>query len=235
MPRDPTIRFGVRDTEGRESAVWRLWVVAQKSEVYIAGRRLGGEIKVSLHASGDWRVAFADPRSPLIPEGDDRIIHRWGRPAEIAPGWARGFEIGIPGSEVTDPAPDADHHPDTAWEPAAGSGRATNFDVFFARGDAADLTNGWPGRDAMGTRLLFAAPMANGETVVLLVHEGEMPISVREGFAQYLPAMREDLANAGEGDGGLIRAFMIGTVDADGTPFFLDVRDPRDINWPTKS
>jgi hypothetical protein len=176
-----------------------------------------------------------DPQSPLIPEGAGRIIHRWTRPAEIAPGWTRGFEIGIPGSEVMDPVGDANHHPDTVWEPAAAPGRATNFDVFFARGEAADLAGGWPGRDAMGTRLLFAAPMSNDDTVVLLVHGGPMPISVRDGFAQHLPAMREalDAPRGAESDPGSIRGFMIGTVDADGTPFFLDIRDPRQIDWPT--
>jgi hypothetical protein len=118
------------------------------------------------------------------------------------------------------------------WEPAAPPGRATNFDVFLARGAAADLSDGWPGRDALSTRSLFTAPMSNGDTVVLLVHEGEMPASVRNGFAQHLPAMQEALAASSEaGQPGAVRGFLIGTVDADSTPFFLDIRDPREIDW----
>jgi hypothetical protein len=51
-------RFGVGSADGPRSAVWRLWTGKGTSDVYVAARTLGGNLKVSLHESGVWRYAF---------------------------------------------------------------------------------------------------------------------------------------------------------------------------------
>jgi hypothetical protein len=205
--------------------VWRLWLVPSKNDVYIAARNAAAAFKVSLHQSGRWRVGFTNPDDPLIPKGRDRAVHKWHRPPELAPGMTRAFEIGIPATEIALLPDAAKHHPDTVWFEPPPKDQAMNFDVFLARPDV-DLSEGWPGRDSMGTQLIFDSRMSNGEHVFVVVHAGPMVPSVRDAFARHLPAMREGLGD-GEPPLGTIRGFLLGTVDEDGTPFFLDLRDPR--------
>jgi hypothetical protein len=106
-------------------------------------------------------------------------------------------------------------------------GEAANFDVFLASPDF-DLSEEWPGRNAMDTQLIFDTHLSNGDQVFVLMHTAPMPPAIRDAFAQHLLTMCEGLDEGG-GDPvlGAIRGFLLGTVDEDGTPFFLDLRDPR--------
>lgn len=160
-----------------------------RNDVYVAARNLAGAFKVSLHESGRWRVAFTNPENPLIPEGQDRAVYKWQRPDELAHGVTRAFEIGIPATEVAVPPEPIKHHAETLWFAPPPKGEAANFDVFLAS-PGFDLSEGWPGRDAMNARLIFDTQMSNGHQVFVLMHTAPMPQAIRDAFAQHLPTMR---------------------------------------------
>ena len=95
--KDGALRFAVGSADGPRSDVWRVWAGTDGS-VYIAQRSLAGQFKVSLHPSGDWRVAFTRledaQRLANLPKGE-RVFHRL-TPAPGHPGTRRGFTILIP-------------------------------------------------------------------------------------------------------------------------------------------
>jgi hypothetical protein len=91
MPREE-LRFGIAAVGGFRAATWKLWTEGadEKVELYLACRALGGHLKTSLHASGKWRTAytpgtFESAVKDLLPEGSDRVLVRWPRPAPMLP------------------------------------------------------------------------------------------------------------------------------------------------------
>jgi hypothetical protein len=95
------VRFAV-GTPGKRSSVWRLW--NHGDEVYVGVRDIAGHHKASLHRSGDWHEAFSrehteGPRS-LVPPGRDRVLEKWRRPREFAPGLPRGEAVWVIANDV---------------------------------------------------------------------------------------------------------------------------------------
>jgi hypothetical protein len=72
------LRFAVGTPEGASSNSWRAWV--QGMDIYVSCRDNFREFKVSLHASGVWRVAFTETavesKPTLQTPNGDRVIHR---------------------------------------------------------------------------------------------------------------------------------------------------------------
>ena len=73
------LRFAVGSPENIQSFVWRVWV--QGDDVYIGARNALQVFKVSLHASGIWRIAFVKELKKED-SNSDRVIVRWNKPAE---------------------------------------------------------------------------------------------------------------------------------------------------------
>ncbi len=89
-----TIRFAVGPPHEARSSIWRLWV--QGNETYLSTRGLASTLKLSLHQSGKWRLAWTSD-SELFAQGtNDRVEQRWERPPEFYPGWVHGPTIIIP-------------------------------------------------------------------------------------------------------------------------------------------
>src|SRR5688572_17554221 len=140
-----TFRFAVGEPDGARSVVWRVWTNPSRNDIYIAARHLGGVYKVSLHGSGKWRIAFEGPRSPFIPEGGDRATTKWNRPADLAPGWTRGFSVAVPASEVVEgKAVVADPHK-LYWAPKPAGEAAVEFHLFLSPPQVTGVAD-WPGR-----------------------------------------------------------------------------------------
>lgn len=85
LPRTPLpqqqspVRFAVGNPRGHSSNSWRLWTQGQ--DIYIACRDNYREFKVSLHASGIWRLGFTEKavteRPELVADGADRVWKKW--------------------------------------------------------------------------------------------------------------------------------------------------------------
>ena len=87
------VRFAVGYREGARSTIWRLWT-DKYSNVYIAARALGDELKISLHKE-TWRHEFTEQRLSrsfsFVSPGEDRAADKWKRPPEFAPGVTMAF------------------------------------------------------------------------------------------------------------------------------------------------
>jgi len=73
------VRFAVGTPDAASTNSWRVWT--RRDDAYIACRDNFREFKVSLHASGKWRLGFTstaiEVRPDLIATGSDRAWHKW--------------------------------------------------------------------------------------------------------------------------------------------------------------
>ena len=97
------LRFAVGPPDGLTSNAWRFWTT-RRGDVYIACRDNFQEAKVSLHASGRWRMGFtteAIGRNPqLIPADADRAWEVWDEPPASLPNTIVAFRLIFPTSEL---------------------------------------------------------------------------------------------------------------------------------------
>jgi hypothetical protein len=133
-----------------------------------------GNIKVSLHASGDWRHAFSSEHykkpAPFAPSKRRRVIKRWSRPREFALGYTRAFQILIPDQHIVTPQDDGIHGLGVHWIERPGSDRELCLSFILGPLTAA----GWPGRDTMGTQLITQRDLGSGERLWILAHSYEL-------------------------------------------------------------
>jgi hypothetical protein len=83
------------------SSVWRYW--KNHDDLYVA--QMGGRhvYKLSLHASGIWRLAFlssAQLGATIGTDTDPRVIRRWRRPEQLGEGWTLCFVLTVPMVEI---------------------------------------------------------------------------------------------------------------------------------------
>jgi hypothetical protein len=100
--RNKPARFAVGDPAGASSNSWRVW--KQKQDLYIACRDNFRETKVSLHASGRWRMGFTSEAiadAPhLLGDNQNRAWEIWDRPDETLPSTVVAFHLIFATSEL---------------------------------------------------------------------------------------------------------------------------------------
>ena len=103
-----SIRFGVGSSGSLHGATWKLWTETSggNSEIYMTCRALGGELKVSLHQSGKWHVAFDQKTydekvKGALPSLNSRFVDSWEEPPEISDGMIMAVRIITPMSAVS--------------------------------------------------------------------------------------------------------------------------------------
>jgi hypothetical protein len=91
------IRWAIGDTNGRRSQTWSVVGFKNDDDVYIGPRMRMGVIKLSLHRSGEWRMAWTEEYAELagLPKEQDRVLERWNPPAEATPGWRHAVTIAM--------------------------------------------------------------------------------------------------------------------------------------------
>ena len=146
----------------------------QKSDVYIASRRLAESVKVSLHEPGPSRFALTSEwvkeTGFQAPEGKDRrLAVEWERPRPRPPRQiARPFSIIVPCDEVLDRG--MSETGQVVWVPPPAEGACIHFDVIYIPRGA--VVTGHPGARSMGTGLIGEVRLANEERVFVtwIVH-----------------------------------------------------------------
>jgi hypothetical protein len=168
-------RFAVGKHEGPRSGVWRLWTNYAGSDTYVALRISCGVYKVSLHGSGDWRIAHPVESGIIRPDGT-RIVERWTRPPEWREGWTRAFEVWVPRSEVVPPLPLLEKLTKVHWTPTPirVGDPVVVFGVFLSAPDVPLTSEWWPGRQRNDSEVLTKAKLASGEAVWLIRFEHEL-------------------------------------------------------------
>jgi hypothetical protein len=175
-----SLRFGVHDGKDRRAATWKLWTErgGGNSELYLTNRSLGGTIKVSLHQSGEWHIAytkevFEEQVKGAIPGSEDHFIEKWPRPPEISPGVTLAFRIVTLYSAVTSSKNTGDYEK-VKWIPNASSeSKATEIDIIITKAEI-PVTE-WPGKRSMGTSLIDSFQLENQDTVWVVYREIDIP------------------------------------------------------------
>ena len=92
------LRFAVGVPTGASTNSWKVWV--RGDDAYVACRDNFREIKVSLHASGIWRVGFIDnfvkQRPDMLPSGGDRVWKKWTPRLDDQHRSVIGFQLAAP-------------------------------------------------------------------------------------------------------------------------------------------
>jgi len=217
------IRFGVRSSEGFCSGVFRLWANPKASDVYLAAHSVTGDFKVSLHSSGKWQIGFtaahvqsrsSATRARPPKASEERIIDRWPRPAEMAPGLTKAFAVLVASAAVTLPPADPESDlADVNWYPKPETKRLVEFRVFLST--PAVTVSDWPGRGASATTLIGSLLLANRETVWVVAQESDDVQPHRIGRLRPLEGgtKQEALARLfGPGPDNRIRGLIHGTT-----------------------
>lgn len=125
-------RFGVGDPSGLRSSEWVVMWKSDASDVYLAGRTLGGYLKASLHQSGRCHI-----RAP-----DQRFWRSTGTPPSFLDTWTINpesqyefpFGIIIPASELRCSRWAKHKDKGTIWIPAK-AGSSVEIAVFLTRAE----------------------------------------------------------------------------------------------------
>lgn len=191
------IRFGISDGKLR-AATWKLWSPSKKSDVYLACRALRGELKSSLHESGQWHVSytqefFENKLAGSSGRTQNRFVQAWSRPVPIIAGVTLAYRIVTPYSAVTSKITSEDKS--VTWLPNCPPRHATEIDVFII---SSTSVVGWPGKN-MGAKLIGSYNLANGESVFAVNWVIDMPDlsnafgTKRPQFQYYKWKTKEDL------------------------------------------
>lgn len=115
------VRFAVGSPDGLTSNAWKIWT-SKHGDIYIACRDNFKEAKLSLHASGRWRMGFTTEAvskvGDLLPKDQNRAWSVWDKPRATLPAeTVRAFQLIFPTSEL------GVHHQERPQHHAAGPWR----------------------------------------------------------------------------------------------------------------
>lgn len=212
------------------STVFRAWANAGKSDIYVAARPVAHSVKLSLHESGRWRMAFtkqfANSGSPVVDPPGDRRANEWTRPAEFEPGWTAAFLVIVPHSQLG-PSPAGGIKGDIRWRAAAGRGMETRYWLLLAT-PVVDPPNEWPGKDSMQTDLVARFQLANGETLWIVCQDVPSPAGNERYYEEIKPVLiaRGGIAPEVFQPPGIIRGYLFGTSERE-LRFYIDLYMPN--------
>lgn len=170
------VRFGVRSDDGRCSDIWKCWTSAGagKRDVYLSSPPMGkSALKLSLHDGGQWHIGFdASQRERLFEPGAEptsRFLGQW-KPPIPSHDYQLASRIFFPWSCPSVVRPDVP--PDTAWIRTAAEGQMVEVAVFLMNGRTPPTD--WPGKTAMGTKLVGRFDLEQSGEVILVCREVPM-------------------------------------------------------------
>ena len=158
------IRFGVADQKGHRAATWKCCtqVGSGKKDVYITCRELRGCVKLSLHQSGHWQVAFDANQFPdLFQQGSEpasRFAGQWDKPAPLIPGFTLACRVTHRGTRQLFPSRLSIQA--FLWIQAPPPGESIEVAVLLCEGDLHEAD--WPGRRSMNTSLVGTFQLDGG-------------------------------------------------------------------------
>ena len=212
---DRVLRFTVTNEAGKRAATWRLWLHDSKwgEEIYLACREIGGSIKTSLHASGEWHTAFSlEAHENLNRDGQQPAVERkfdaWPRPQELKPGITIAHRILTPWAASTVPMTETKR--DLIQIPAAATGNANVTTILIvANGLNLEIKNG---------QLVGELHLKDGGKVAVVNNEIPMPPIETSGPAT--PRYFEGRSKADLSSGGLRAMALLN--DPDGNRMLID-------------
>lgn len=167
---DFVVRVAVGRVEGPHSAVFRIWSDVGESNVYASVRDIAGEIKISLHESGECNAGltfqFAKKETTAVAMiGGLRHQSQWTRLKHVGSRMVNPLQFAIPASELENWRSAPLTTTNITWLEPPDQGRSVIISCIFT-GQCLEDDN-WPGRPN-GTRLLGAKLLPNGEKFWLI-------------------------------------------------------------------
>jgi hypothetical protein len=148
-----------------QSAVFRIWSPRGKSDVYAGVSEIAGEIKISLHETGDCNAGLTTQSAmqevtAVAAMGGSRHQSRWTRQTHVGSRVVTPLQFAIPASELRlwREHPVATER--VTWLEPPGQGRSIIISCLFSGQSLAD--DEWPGR-RNGTHLIGTKLLPNGE------------------------------------------------------------------------
>ena len=166
------IRFAVTNLPSNErSSTWKC--LANKNDIYLMCREMGGSLKISFHESGSWRIAylkeFFEKSVPGVKK--NRVIKEWMRPSAISPDVTMVCRLIIPAAAVSRQILSIKNQMHCV--PRAKEGKAIEISILIT-GQGAHISD-WSGNRVMNTTLIGSMLLDNRETVWLVYREIEPP------------------------------------------------------------
>lgn len=222
--RSGPVRFAVGAPDDLTSNSWRFWTTAA-GDAYLACRDNFNNMKVSLHASGRWRMAYTSEALALNPAlvaaGSDRAWEVWDEPPAVLPEIVAAFRLIFLTSEL---AVRPEQRATRQWRNTvfieaapAGTGKLTVVTLFVTRGEPEIVHASEP------SFCLASLRLREGRRAQLVAHadlEGDMPrviSSVRASAAARAQALGIDVT---------VEAFLyaFGSQPEDGARFIIGAR-----------
>lgn len=221
MPEE-SIRFGIKDDDNNRSSTWKCFTRKGKgaSDVYIACRNLGADLKASLHDSGRWHISYTDKfyqgnKEVIDLSGKTKYPISWDKPAPLVAGFILAYRIIIPNISIITPIQSGESS-EITWIPKAKTKDATEIDLIITQKNR--LVSSWPGKTSMRTELIGSMKLDNGDTFWAVSQEITMPImEPKTGNARFFNGKsREDLEE------GIFKVLMF-SDQADGSMAVFDL------------
>lgn len=145
------LRFVVGEIGGPWSGTWIAWANQGKGDLYVSSRSIAGDLKVSLHQSGECRVALTHqhlrrPNPVAGPKDHKPLVWQMTENMGV-PGLSRPLVINIPTTELDATVPPPKKAP-VVFIPQASESQMTEISVVFTSPEVQITT--WPGA-ATGT------------------------------------------------------------------------------------
>jgi hypothetical protein len=119
-----------------------VWVfVVRGSDVYITPSLLGGQAKVSLHASGQFQYSYSDSWVTALPgrRNADRHIKKWSLPRQLGREAANVFHVRIPESDLQALNLEEDLS-SVRWLPTPAVGETVSLECYITSASDGDPT-----------------------------------------------------------------------------------------------
>ena len=178
------IKFAVGPRDRPLSAMWV--VSASGSDVYVGARSVMQSVKLSLHRSGRWNLAFTSESGHVSPRTGQRQHVQLDRPAEFRPGWTFGAAILVPAAGkrrlyLNPPNPWSDD--DVRWYPRPERDRKRVFAIYYGSSPELNFHNQVRGE----SEEIFSTQLMNGEVLYVMTWEDGM----NEGEWAYIRSLVE--------------------------------------------
>ena len=163
---DFVVRVAVGSLAGPQSAVFRIWSPSGKSDVYASVRGIAGQVKISLHETGECNAGlttqFAKKETAAVGAmGGSRHQSRWTRLKHIGSRIVVPLQFAVPVTELRSLEADPNSvSRKVTWLRAPKAGRSIIISCAFSGQSLAN--HDWPGR-RNGTQLLGTKLLPNGE------------------------------------------------------------------------
>lgn len=136
--RNAALRVGVVAEDGRRSGTFGIYSAhargKERADIYISGRAMGGDMKVSLHASGVRQVGLTEEhiRDNPLPPDRSRHFDRWEHPVRINEEIDLEYVLRFPTRHLRE-MPDAARPRKVHWIPAAPEDSCLDIGIFVSR------------------------------------------------------------------------------------------------------